>query len=250
MIKAILVDDEPRARDTLKKIIENYFHEVHILGEAAGVNEAYELINKLKPDAVFLDIEMPDGSGFDLLKLFDTIDFKVLFVTAHEEHALKAIKFSAMDYILKPVNTNELREAIEKVKENMGQEQDIDIKLKSFFANMETDRKTKKKIVLKTAESIFLVPLENIVRCEADCNYTWVHFNNQPKILISKPLKHFDDMLKDFNFIRVHQSHLVNINHVIRVNKVDSGELVFSDNATVPISARKRKELFDVLDNL
>ncbi len=250
MIKSILVDDEPRARESLKMILDKFFDDVSVVGEASGVEEAYKVINEKKPNTVFLDIKMPDGSGFDLLKKFDKIDFKVVFVTAYEEHALEAIKFSALDYILKPINTNELRAAIDKLNESFGEEDDIDIKLKAFFANLETSGQTKKKIVLKTAESIFLVPIQNIVRCEADCNYTWVHFDNQPKLLISKSLKYFEEMLNGFGFIRVHQSHLININHVVKVDKIDGGMLVFDGNVKIPISVRKRKELFDMLKNL
>jgi two-component system LytT family response regulator len=250
MIKAVIVDDEPRARESLRMILEKFFPEVAIAGEAAGVDEGYELISRVKPNTVFLDIKMPDGTGFDLLKRFPLIDFKVIFVTAFEEHALEAIKFSAFDYILKPINTNELRDALKKLKENMGQEDDINVKLKAFFENMESSGLSKKKIVLKTANSIHLVALSNIVRCEADSNYTWVHFDNQPKILISKPLKYFEDMLQEYGFIRVHQSHLANLNFVVRVDKVDGGVLVFYDGKNVPISVRKRDQLFKLLEDL
>jgi two-component system, LytTR family, response regulator len=250
MIRAILVDDEPRARESLRVILERLFPEVEIVGEASGVNEAYSVILKEKPNTIFLDVKMPDGTGFDLLKLFDEINFKVVFVTAFEEHALEAIKFSAFDYILKPINTNELRDAISKLIETFDETDDINLKLKAFIANFEVANQSKKKIVLKTSESIHLVPINSIVRCEADCNYTKVYFDNQPKILISKPLKHFEDMLIEFGFIRVHQSHLVNINHVVRIDKADGGVLVFADGANVPISVRKRDQLFKILDSL
>jgi two-component system LytT family response regulator len=250
MIKAVLIDDEPRARESLRMIIEKFFPEVAILGEASGVDEAFRVITDVRPNTLFLDIKMPDGSGFDLLKRFNQIDFKVIFVTAFEEHALEAIKFSAFDYILKPINTNELRQTLEKLKESIGQDTDLNLKLKVLLENMEATGQSKKKIVLKTSNSIHLVALSNIVRCEADCNYSWVHFDNQPKILISKPLKHFEDMLQEYGFIRVHQSHLVNLNFVIRIDKVDGGVLVFYDGTTVPISVRKREQLFRLLENL
>lgn len=250
MIRAILVDDEPRARESLRVILERFFPEVAILGEAAGIEEAYNLIEAEKPNTVFLDVKMSDGTGFDLLKRFTNFDFKVVFVTAFEEHALEAIKFSAFDYILKPINTHELREAIDKLKESLDDTDEINLKLKAFFANMEASSQTKKKIVLKTSESIHLVPIQSIVRCEADCNYTKLFFENQPKILISKPLKHFEDMLSEFGFIRVHQTHLVNINHVVRVDKADGGVLVFADGSQVPIAVRKREQLFKLLESL
>lgn len=250
MITAILVDDEPRARESLRIILERFFPEVGIIGEASGVEEAFTLIKKEKPNTVFLDIKMPDGTGFDLLKRFDEVDFKVIFVTAFEEHALEAIKFSAFDYILKPINTNELRDVIANLNENFDRSDEVNIKLKAFFANMEAASQTKKKIVLKTAESIHLVPILNVVRCEADCNYTKIFLENHPKILISKSLKYFEDMLSDYGFVRVHQSHLVNINHVVRLDKTDGGVLVFADGSQVPIAVRKRDQLLKLLNSL
>ncbi len=250
MIRAILVDDEPRARESLRMILHNYFSEVLILGEADSVNDAYNLITKEKPNVVFLDIKMPDGSGFDLLKRFQIVDFKVVFVTAYEEHALEAIKNGAFDYILKPINSNELRAAINKINESITEKDDFNQKLKAFIANYETSSQQNKKIVLKTSESIHLVPITSIARAEADCNYTWIHFDKQPKILISKPLKHFEDILVEYGFMRVHQSHLVNINHVVRIDKADGGILVFADGAKVPISVRKRDQLFRMLDEI
>jgi len=250
MIRAVLVDDEPRARESLRVILERFFPEVTILAEADGVEQAYKTIQKHKPNTVFLDIKMPDGTGFDLLKRFDNINFKVVFVTAFEEHALEAIKFSAFDYILKPINTNELRSVIDKLVENLDDSDSLNIKLKAVIENMSATSQAQKKIVLKTAESIHLVLLQNITRCEADCNYTKIFFDNQPKILISKPLKHFEDILSEYGFVRVHQSHLVNINHVLRVDKIDGGVLVFADKTQVPISVRKREQLFKLLENM
>lgn len=249
MIRTIIVDDEPRARESLRLILGKFFPEYEVIGEASGVNEAFTLINNEKPKVVFLDIKMPDGSGFDLLKKFQQVDFKVVFVTAFEEHALEAIKFSAFDYILKPVNTNEIRETISKLNAELNQGDDTVLKMKAFFENME-GMQNQKKIVLKTAESIHLVALSSIVRCESDCNYTWVHFEKQPKILISKSLKHFEDLLASYGFIRVHQSHLVNLNFVSRIDKVDGGVLVFFDGAQVPISVRKREQLFKLIEKM
>lgn len=250
MIRAILVDDEPRARESLRVILQRFFPEVAILAEADGVEQAYKAIQKHKPNTVFLDIKMSDGTGFDLLKRFDNINYKVVFVTAFEEHALEAIKFSAFDYILKPINTNELRSVIDKLVENLDDSESLNIKLKAVIENMSATSQAQKKIVLKTAESIHLVLLQNITRCEADCNYTKIFFDNQPKLLISKPLKHFEDILIDFGFVRVHQSHLVNINHVVRVDKKDGGVLVFADKTQVPISVRKREQLFKLLEEM
>lgn len=249
MIRTIIVDDEPRARESLRLILNKFFPDFDIVGEASGVEEAFNVITKEKPKVVFLDIKMPDGSGFDLLKKFQQIDFRVIFVTAFEEYALDAIKFSAFDYILKPVNTNEIRETIAKLNIDLNQNDDIVLKMKAFFENME-GKQNQKKIVLKTAESIHLVALSSIVRCESDCNYTRVYFDNQPKILISKSLKYFEDLLTNYGFIRVHQSHLVNLNFVSRIDKVDGGVLVFYDGTQVPVSVRKREQLFKLIEKM
>ncbi len=250
MIRAIIVDDEPRARETLTGVITRYFTNVQLLGEAAGVNEAFTLIEKVNPNVVFLDIKMPDGSGFDLLKRFKKPTFRTVFVTAFDEFAVEAIKFSAFDYLLKPISTNELRETITKLTEEMSEPEDFTVKLQAFFDNVNSIERDKKKIVLKTANSIHLVTISNVVRCESDGNYTWFHFNNQPKILISRPLKQFEELLEPYGFFRPHQSHLVNIRAISRIDKVDGGTLILEDNTPIPVSVRKREQLFSILEQL
>ena len=250
MIRAIIVDDEPRARETLSGVITRYFTNVQLLGEAAGVNEAFTLIEKVNPNVVFLDIKMPDGSGFDLLKRFKKPTFRTVFVTAFDEFAVEAIKFSAFDYLLKPISTNELRETITKLTEEMSEPEDFTVKLQAFFDNVNSIERDKKKIVLKTANSIHLVTISNVVRCESDGNYTWFYFNHQPKLLISRPLKQFEELLEPYGFFRPHQSHLVNIRAISRIDKVDGGTLILEDNTPIPVSVRKREQLFSILEQL
>ena len=250
MIRAIIVDDEPRARETLSGVITRYFTNVQLLGEAAGVNEAFTLIEKVNPNVVFLDIKMPDGSGFDLLKRFKKPTFRTVFVTAFDEFAVDAIKFSAFDYLLKPISTDELRETITKLTEEMSEPEDFTVKLQAFFDNVNSIERDKKKIVLKTANSIHLVTISNVVRCESDGNYTWFYFNNQPKLLISRPLKQFEELLEPYGFFRPHQSHLVNIRAISRIDKVDGGTLILEDHTPIPVSVRKREQLFSILEQL
>lgn len=250
MIRAIIVDDEPRARETLSGVITRYFTNVQLLGEAASVNEAFALIEKVNPNVVFLDIKMPDGSGFDLLKRFKKPTFRTVFVTAFDEFAVEAIKFSAFDYLLKPISTDELRETIAKLTEEMSEPEDFTLKLQAFFDNVNSIERDKKKIVLKTANSIHLVTISNVVRCESDGNYTWFYFNNQPKLLISRPLKQFEELLEPYGFFRPHQSHLVNIRAISRIDKVDGGTLILEDNTPIPVSVRKREQLFSILEQL
>jgi two-component system LytT family response regulator len=250
MIKAIVVDDEPRVRESMIVILKNVFPEVQVLGEAESVEEAYLQIEKLNPNVVFLDIKMSDGTGFDLLRRFQKVPFKVVFITAFDEFAIEAIKFSACDYLLKPINTTELRQTIEKLKETLGLEEDMQLKIQAFLNNLDTINIAQKKIVLKTSDSIHLVNLGNIVRCEADTNYTWVYIFDHPKILISKPLKHFEELLDEYGFFRVHQSHLVNLNYFNRIDKIDGGILILNDNTSIPIAVRKRNMLYQLLENL
>ncbi|MGE0076330.1 MAG: LytR/AlgR family response regulator transcription factor [Bacteroidales bacterium] len=250
MIKAIVVDDEIMARQALVNIITHEHPDISVLSQAGSVNDAFEQITQFTPDVVFLDIKMPDGSGFDLLRKFNKIPFKVIFVTAFDSYTLEAIRFSAFDYILKPINTVELAAAIGRLRESLNQSDDLSAKLQNFFANLDEREKDKKKIVLKTATSIHLVPIGTIIRCEADENYTMFYFTNQPKLLISKPLKYFEEILEQYGFLRVHQSHLINLSHLIRVDKVDGGIVVLTDNVSVPISVRKREQVFRMLEGL
>lgn len=250
MIRALIVDDEPRARESLATILKKFFPEVEIAGQAEGVNDAFEKIKELNPNLVFLDIKMPDGSGFDLLKKFQKTRFKTIFTTAFGEHALEAIKFSAFDYLLKPIDTQELRDALSKLKEKLDEEEENSVKLSAIFQNLDATRASQKKIVLKTANSIHLVSVSNIVRCEADTNYTWFFFTDQPKLLISKPLKQFEELLEPYGFFRPHQSHLVNMACISRIDKTDGGTLVLNDNTLIPVAVRKREQLFKILENL
>jgi two-component system LytT family response regulator len=250
MIKAVIIDDEARARESLAMIINQFFPEIELLGSADGVESGFTLINTVKPNVVFLDIKMGDGSGFDLLRKYQKIPFKTVFVTAFDEHALEAFKFSAFDYLLKPVDTEELRQSIDRIAESLDYDDDVALKIKAFLANMEVAQQSQKKIVLKTSNSIHLININTIVRCEADANYSWIYVQNLPKILISKPLKHFEDLLQDYGFFRAHQSHLVNLNFISRIDKVDGGVIVLKDNTNVPVAVRKREQLFQILNNL
>ena len=249
MIKALVVDDEPKARESLCEIIRTLFPSINLIGEANGVEDAFSKIVTLDPNVVFLDIKMPDCSGFDLLKRFQKVTFKTVFVTAYSDYALDAFRYSAFDYLLKPINTIELRAVIEKLTTSINEEENITTQMKAFFENIDSTNKNK-KIVLKTSESIHLVSVSNIIRCEADCNYTWFHFSNQPKLIISKPLKQYEEMLEPLGFMRVHQSHLVNLSHLVRIDKIDGGTIVLTDNKPIPISVRKRDQVFKFLEKM
>lgn len=246
-MNVVIVDDEPMARETVKSIIIDRFPEINIVGQAGSVQSAIDIIKDTKPDLVFLDVDLTDGYGFDILTILKPIDFKVIFITAHQEYAIKAIKFSAFDFILKPVSVSELSAAINraKIEENSNNQS---LKWNAFFNNIED--KDKKIIVLKTSESIHLVHVANIIKCEADNNYSTFYLVGGEKIVISKGLKEYEEMLSELGFFRVHQSHLINLKFVSRYDKRDGGFVVLTDKTHVPVSQRKKQKLLEFFDSI
>jgi two-component system LytT family response regulator len=245
MLSLVIIDDEPHARSTIRDILALGEKKINILGEAGDVRSARELILQKKPDLVLLDINLPDGTGFDLLKKFDTIDFRIIFITAHEEYAVRAFRFSALDYILKPIAASALLQAVEKAGEVIKNEK-TEEKFKAFLANLEKIN----KIVLRTAESIHIINLENIIRCESDVNYTIFYLTGGEKLLVSNTLKEYDEMLGPSGFFRTHQSHLVNLDHILRYDKAEGGHLILDDGSWVPVSLRKKEQLFRIFEEL
>lgn len=245
MIKTVIIDDEARARDTIRGILGLSQEDIELVGEAASVSEAYELISRKKPEIVFLDINLPDGTGFDLLKKFRKIFFSIIFITAHEEYAITAFKYSAVDYIMKPVHAGELLNAISRAAEAI-HEEETGIRLRALLSNIES----LKKLVLRTAESIHIINVKDIIRCESDVNYTLFFLANKEKLLVSKTLKEYAELLEGNGFFRPHQSHLVNITHILRFDKADGGTLVLDDGSEIPVSSRKKDSLLNLFDNL
>ena len=249
MIQKIIVDDEKRARETIAGILRMYCKNVEVVAEAEEITSAEKAIKKYSPQLVLLDIDMPGGNGFDLLKQFPNPSFKVVFITAYQEHAVKAFKFSALDYILKPVNPDELIEAVSKAGELIEKDH-LHLKLDAFLSNIENIGREVKKIVLKTSENIHVVNVHEIVRCEADRNYTIFYIGEGKKILVSNTLKEYDEMLSSYKFFRAHQSHLVNINFIERFEKKEGGSLLMKDGSSVPVSVRKKETLLSMLEKI
>jgi two-component system LytT family response regulator len=245
MISVLVIDDEKKARETIITILGLSKLDIQVVGEAESIESGYDQILEKQPDLVLLDISLTDGSGFDLLKKFERICFKIIFITAHEEFALKAFKFSAIDYILKPITAGELLQAVEKANETKLHEE-TEMKLTAFLSNLEKIR----KLVLKTAESIHIIQIKNIIRCEADVNYTTFFLDNGEKLLVSKTLKDYAEMLESSGFFRTHQSHLVNLDHILRYDKAEGGHLVMADDSIVPVSSRKKDELFKLFEKM
>jgi two-component system, LytTR family, response regulator len=249
MIKALIIDDEKKARETIRNMVNLYCSNLEIVGEAEEIKTAEQLIGSLKPDLVFLDIKMPNGSGFDLLTRLGNVDFRVIFITAYAEYAIKAFKFSAIDYILKPINPDELIASVNKVQ-TLAEKESLNERLEAFISNMAGISRDIKKIVLKTSDSIHVINVRDIIRCEADGNYTCFYLINDKKILVSNTLKEYDEMLAPYRFFRTHQSHLVNIDHIERYEKKSGGFLVMKDRSEVPVSVRKKEVLLSFLDKI
>jgi two-component system, LytTR family, response regulator len=249
MIKAIIVDDEPRARETIRNIVQLYAQNVEIVDEAANISAARKAIEKHRPHLVFLDINMPGGDGFELLKVREQFDFKVIFITAFEEYAVKAFRFSALDFIVKPVDPDDLIQAIEKVEKEISKN-DLNLRIEALLSNMENIKKEVRKIVLKTSESIHLINVPDIIRLEADGNYTVFYLTGPRRIIVSHTLKDYDELLAPYGFFRPHQSFLINLKCIERFEKKDGGYLVMNDASKVPVSVRKKDTLLSLLERI
>lgn len=245
-MKAIIIDDLKESRKNLKEDLKNYCSEIEIIGEAEGVVSGAKLLKETKPDIIFLDIQMQDGTGFDFLDIVGKISAKVIFTTASDEFAIKAFKFSAVDYLLKPIDPDELVAAVEKVDlapKNDNSDYDL------LLENIKTQNGPK-KIALNTLEKIHIKNVTDIVRCESNVNYTKFYFADGGKLLVTKTLKEFDKMLSNHGFIRIHQSHLINTNFVKEYVKIDGGYLVMTDGSNVPVSTRKKANVMEMIANL
>jgi two-component system LytT family response regulator len=244
---AILVDDLPAALTLLEKDITTKHPEISIIGKATGVVEAAKLLRRQQPDILFLDIMLGDGTGFDVLEIFPDLRSKIIFVTASDEFAIRAFKFAAIDYVLKPYSDEDLKNAIEKAKQHIQPDRE---QLSVLKESISAPNQRPKKISLHTLDKIVVVDLDEIVRCQSDNNYTQFVFQDGSKILVTKTLKSFSDMLKNYQFLRVHQSHLVNIKYVKAFIKSDGGYLTLKNKQTVPVSVRKRAEVIEALSTI
>lgn len=247
MHKVLIIDDENRTRQLIANMIDSFGFHVQTIPEGENVESGIKAIEKHNPDIVFLDIQMPDGTGFDVLRSIEDKNFVVIFITAHEEFAIKAIKFSALDYLLKPVDPTELEAALKKAIAAL-QEESEGSQFEALQKNINPHEK--RRLVLKTQESVHVVDLDDIIRCEADRNYTSFFLTNNKKILVSKTLKEYETLLSGHHFLRVQQSHLININYVERYDKKNGGAVVMKDGSEVPLSSAKREVFFQTLENL
>jgi len=248
MLRTIVIDDELSVRQTLGKLLRGYCPQVRVVAEADGVESGVKVIRKHNPDLVLLDIKMDDGTGFDLLKQLEPVDFKVIFITAYDQYAIKAIKFSALDYLLKPVDPTDLAEAVKKAEKLVIHE--LNQQLGTLADNMQTFDKSKKKIILKTFDNIHLVKLQDILYCECQDNYTNFHLLNGKKILVSNTLKEYDEMLSEFGFFRIHKSYLINLVYINRFEKAEGGSIVLENEIKLPVASRKKEQLLEMINRI
>lgn len=249
MIKIFILEDEKPVLDTITDIVQNYCENSEIIGTARTISSAKEIMQKSEPDLVLLDINLPDGTSFELLEHFNQPNFKIIFITAFEEFAIKAIKLSAIDYLVKPIDPIELIDAIKRAKDALNQKNNK-LELNALLANIKNISDKPKKIILKTAESIYLIDVQDIMHCESDGAYTRFYINDGKKIFISKILKDYEDLLEDCGFMRIHKSHIINLNYIDRFEKADGGSVILKDQSSIPVSVRKKDALLKIFDEL
>ena len=245
-MKVVIIEDEKLLRETNRSLLLSNFPEMEIVGEAENVAESIEVLKTTTPDLVLMDIELADGNCFQVLQACAPYTFKVIFITAYNQYAIKAIKFSAIDYILKPVNEYEFCNAInEAIARNEIDELLLQTK---HFEEQYSTKEAPHKIMLRTADSIHLIDMCDIQYCKSDNSYTTFHINNQKPIIVSKSIKEYSELLSGCGFIRPHQSFLVNINSISRIDKTDGSYIILHDKAEIPISKRLKQSVIDELE--
>lgn len=253
MLKALIIDDLKEVSDVLLFLIQNNFSKLFCeITVANTYDEAKEKIQSNNYDIIFLDVELDNGkTGFDLLDEFSNSNkASIIITTAHSHYALDAIKISAIDFLLKPISVEELELAIEKVTNKKVNDIDLLIQLKNLKEHLNSTLKSDKKIILKTQDSIKLIKISDVIKCEAEINYTTFYLTDGRKIVVAKSLKEYNEILEDFGFFRTHKSHLVNLDHLVSYEKKEGGFILMSDNSKVPLSIRKKDPFFKILSSL
>ncbi len=243
-ISALIVEDEANSQALLKDLIEQYCEGVSVIAIAGGVEEALKALKKEEPQLVFLDIELPDGDGFQVLEKAPDLNFEVIFTTAYNQYAMRAFKFSATDYLLKPIDIEELQDAVKRAVGKIGSDQPLDSasRIEALLQNMREPQPKLKRIVLPTSNGFTVVSPENIIRCESDRNYTFIFLKDGRKILVSRTIKEYEEMLENHEFFRIHQSHLINLRYLKNYTRGRGGYVELTDGSTLDVSARRKSE--------
>jgi two-component system LytT family response regulator len=246
-MKAVIIEDMPQALQLLQSDLAEHCPEVEIVGTAGSIVAAAKLLNQIQPDVIFLDILLGDGTGFDLLEIFPKLQSQVIFVTASDEYAIRAFRFAAVDYLLKPVDPVLLKEAVRRARERRSlPHESLDV----LKATIRRPDELPDRLSLNTQERIVVVEIANIVRLEADGNNTWFFLAGGEKIFVTRTLKHYDQLLEKHRFLRVHQSHLLNLRFIHEYIKKDGGYLRLKNGEHIPVALRKKAEVVEILENL
>lgn len=246
MIKAILVDDEAPCLKDIDELLKLYPNKIQVIGKANTLADAEDLIQLHRPDVVFLDIQVGSGNSISWLKTFGSIDFQIIFTTGYDRYAIDAFKFSAIDYLLKPIVPDELESAIDKLSSRS-------LPTSSSYQALQTNYNPEtllEKLVLADADNIYLIEIKDIVRCEASNNYTIFFLEDEKKLLISKPLKEYAELLVKNKFFRIHKSHLINLNYFQKYDKREGGSVVLKNGLVLPLASRRRDELIQCIQQM
>jgi two-component system, LytTR family, response regulator len=242
MIKAIIIDDEQHCIDRLQTLLVEYcVGTIEVCGAFKNFETGLDGIRRLKPGLVFLDVELGDKKGFDLLQKLTETDFAVIFTTAHQQYAVTAFKFSALDYLLKPIDPDDLLQAVEKLKDKNSREE-LATKMDALFYNLKSLQGATKRISVPTVSGLSFIDVSDIIRCQSDINYTTIFLKDKQKLIVAKTLKEFENLLSGYNFFRVHNSHLINLTYIKNYNKGKGGYVSLSDNSVIEVSTRRKEE--------
>jgi two-component system LytT family response regulator len=249
VIKAIIVEDEIKGRNNLKNLLKQHCEQVEIIGEAGTNSEALVLLSdeSIEPDVAFLDISLPDGLIFQMLSQLENLDFEIIFVTAYEEYAIKACEYSSIGYILKPIDPDALKEAVSRIRIRTRNQMDKRLEIFSAYYN---NPNAFSKMSISAVDGIYFVNIKDIVRFEAEDNYTHIYLNSSERITASRTIKSYEDLLAPFNFYRVHKRHVINLNYMRKFVKGEGGFVIMDDNIKIEVSRRRRPAFMEQLRRL
>ncbi len=244
MINAIIIEDELQYAEMVQSLLNKNYPDIFLRGHAGSIQEAKELIKSAQPDIVFFDIELPDGTAFDLLKAWDNINFRIIFITAHNQFAVEAFKFSAVDYLLKPIQEELFVKAVEKAVERLKlkQIQHIELMLENLNSSKEN-----KRLVLRTLEQIHIIDIQDIMHLKSDNTYTTFYLTNSEQILVSKSMKEYEEILVNNGFFKIHRSHIINLKLLRKIDK-SQDEVLLADKTRLPLSTRRKQMLIEILN--
>ncbi len=251
-MKVLIIDNDSSIREGLVALLKKLCPNVTVVNEATGVVSGLEAIDKLMPDVVFLDVEMDDGTGFDLIQKLGSYNFQLVFITAHNKYAVNAFKLSAIDFLLKPIDPMELVVSVNKASSQL-KNKDLEKQIKLLEESLQNRNNIKgqdKKIALNDGNSIHYINVSDIIYCKADGSYTVFYLISARKIMVSKLLKEYEELLEDFGFLRTHHSYLINMKKINKFDKSDGGQLILEESHSVPVSARKREQVLDILSRI